>query len=386
MSVLIAKSHREIEAYRPAWDDLAAHAIERNVFYEQWMLIPALEHLAEGLEVHVALVFAESGQPRDGQPPLIGVFPFIHERGYRGLPIRYLTLWRYPQCFLCTPLVREGSEDECFGQFFNWVDSASLVGSMVRITYVRGDGPFYEHLTRFARHHRRVIDETSFYRAMLQSDLDGDAYIRQALSSKGRREFERQGRRLEELGALEVVVLREHDDIDYWIHWLLELEQRGWKGRAGTALALKDNEKEYYQTVARAAYARGQLLMEMLKLDGRPIAIRCTFLTGSCSYGMKIAFDEEYGRYSPGVQLEFHVIRRALSNPNIDWMDSCAEPNHPMFDRLWKERRRICHINISTKRLSSKLLIRSMTAGRAVKASLKAVQRRMRKRGGKDAD
>ncbi len=42
---------------------------------------------------------------------------------------------------------------------------------------------------------------------------------------------------------------------------------------------------------------------------------------------MKIAFDEEYGKYSPGVQLEFHVIRRALANPNIEFMDLLG-PDH----------------------------------------------------------
>ncbi len=364
MAVVIANSVAELEGWRQPWDDLSDKALERNVFYEHWMLLPAMRHLAAGESVQIVLVTSAVLKDTEGRPLLIGVFPFASCTGYRHLPIRFLSLWRYAQCFLCTPLVRADASEECFTQFFSWVDSAAQVGTMVRMTYIRGDGPFYEQIKHFVKAHRRVVDETSFERAMLQSKLDGDAYIHAALSNKGRREFERQGRRLAEQGRIEVKELQKDDDIDYWIYWLLELEKRGWKGKAGTALALRLNEKTYYEEIARAAFERGQLLMEMMTLNGTPIAIRCTFLSGSCSYGMKIAYDEEYGRFSPGVQLEFDVIRRSLANPAIEWMDSCAEPDHPMFNRLWRERRIIRHINISTRKLRSKLLIKLMTAGR----------------------
>jgi len=278
--------------------------------------------------------------------------------------LHYLSLWKYSQCFLSTPLIRSGYEDECFDKFFAWVDSAGEIGTMLQINYVRGDGLFYEHLSRYLAKRRRPIDQVSYQRALLHSSLDGDEYIRQALSSKSRREFQRQGRRLEDRGELKTTLLQPGDDIDIWIEQLLELEERGWKGRAGTALAAQAHHKAFYFDVMRSAFKRGKLLMEKLTLNDKPIAMRSTFISGRCSYGMKIAYDEKYHKFSPGVQLEFEVIKRTLANPEISWMDSCAEPNHPMFDRLWSEKRLIRHVNIATGTLSSKIVVGGLALAR----------------------
>ncbi|NLF24671.1 MAG: GNAT family N-acetyltransferase [Deltaproteobacteria bacterium] len=375
MSVKILKSPSDFEPFVKAWEGLARASLEGNVFYEPWMFIPALRFLSEGVAINAALVWSEPKSP-DSEPVLIGFFPFVQSYGYRRVPIHYLSLWRYPQCFLCTPLVRAGFETECFKGFFKWVDSADFSTWLVQINFVRGDGPFYAALQSYLKKHLRPIDQVSFERAMLCSELDGDTYIRTALSGKSRREFERQGRRLAQLGKLETVFLQAGDNIDYWIDTLLRLESSGWKGRAGTALALKENERSYFTEVARAAFEREQLLMEMLLLEGKPIAVRCTFLADSCAYGMKIAFDEDYAKYSPGVQLEFEVLRRTLKNRTIKWMDSCAEPEHPLFNRIWMERRVVRHVNISTGRLSSRVFVGCMALMRRLYRLYRRIRRK----------
>ena len=354
MAVTIIKTDSELEPFLEQWERLARSSVESNVFYEPWMFRPAMRLLSEGVPIHAALVWSERAP---SGPELIGFFPFVESCGYRSVPIRYLSLWRYPQCFLCTPLVRLGFEDECFDEFFKWVDGAPLGALLVQINFVRGDGPFYECLQRYLKKRLRPIDQVSFERAMLSSKMDAESYLRKALSSKSRREFERQGRRLAQLGELRTRILQPGDEIEYWTDTLLSLENSGWKGRAGTALAAKENERTYFAQVARAAYQRGQLLMEMLLLGEKPIAVRCTFLAERCAYGMKIAYDENYAKYSPGVQLEFVVLRRVLGNPQIEWMDSCAEPGHPLFNRLWMERRIIRNVNISTGRLRSRFFV-----------------------------
>src|SRR5215813_2848126 len=42
MSVVVINDLNALEKYVPAWEDLAATAIEPNVFYEPWMVIPAI--------------------------------------------------------------------------------------------------------------------------------------------------------------------------------------------------------------------------------------------------------------------------------------------------------------------------------------------------------
>jgi hypothetical protein len=50
--------------------------------------------------------------------------------------------------------------------------------------------------------------------------------------------------------------------------------------------------------------------MLALRLDGRPIAYKLDFLAGRGSFSFKIAFNENYGRYSPGELLEIENVRR----------------------------------------------------------------------------
>jgi len=84
--LLITTSEAELEPYGDDWDDLVEHVLERNVFYERWMLLPALHHLKEDQEIYVALVWSQADAAESSRV-LIGLFPFVRSVGYRRLPI-----------------------------------------------------------------------------------------------------------------------------------------------------------------------------------------------------------------------------------------------------------------------------------------------------------
>ena len=69
------------------------------------------------------------------------------------------------------------------------------------------------------------------------------------------------------------------------------------------------------------------------------------FLAPPGSFSFKIAYDEAYARFSPGVLLELDNLD-LLARGDIDWMDSCAAENHPMIDSLWGERRTIVRVSL----------------------------------------
>ena len=78
-----------------------------------------------------------------------------------------------------------------------------------------------------------------------------------------------------------------------------------------------------------------------LRLNGRPISMKHNLLTKSGGFAFKIAFDEKFSKYSPGLLLELESIRRVCEDSRIPWMDSCAAARHPMANRIWRERRMI---------------------------------------------
>ena len=88
--------------------------------------------------------------------------------------------------------------------------------------------------------------------------------------------------------------------------------------------------------------------MLALRLDCRPIAYKLDFLAGRDSFTFKIAFDENYGRYSPGELLEIENVRRLHAQSQINWVDSCADPFNFMYNRLWLARQTIQNLIVST--------------------------------------
>jgi CelD/BcsL family acetyltransferase involved in cellulose biosynthesis len=167
----------------------------------------------------------------------------------------------------------------------------------------------------------------------------------------------RQERLLSEIGRLEYEALAPGADAAAWIEEFLQIEASGWKGRESSALASNGSERSYLKAIATEAFRRGRLVMLALRLDGRPIAYKLDFLAGRGSFTFKIAFDENYARFSPGMLLENENVRRLHSQSQIEWVDSCTHPFNSMFNRLWLARRTIQNLIVSTGKAPGDLVV-----------------------------
>jgi CelD/BcsL family acetyltransferase involved in cellulose biosynthesis len=348
--VAVAHHPEELRRHAAAWEDLAASALEPNVFYEPWMLLPAVE-LFPG-PAPLSFVFIYAGEQ------LCAFFPIEHCARYRGLPVRHVRLWRHKHCFLRTPLVRRTQARPSLVAFLDWLDDTGDAAFMEWGT-VSADGPFWQLLEQVLdATGRRSVEAQRFSRALLRPRRDAEDYLRAALPGKSRKEYRRLERRLAESGGIAYATL-EGDPQD-GIEAFLRLEAGGWKGRQGSALACAPGGAHYFRTIAREAARRGRLMMLSLALAGRPIAMKCNFLAADgAGFSFKIAHDERYARWSPGVLLELRHIadfhRRAL-----EWMDSCAEPDHFMANRLWLDRRSIAKLLTATGRASGELFLSTL--------------------------
>ncbi len=364
MTVVFIKNFEMLEEYIQAWEDLAVEALEPNPFYEPWMLLPALGGLAKGSDVRVVLVLTED----QGEPVLCGVFPLERRDRYKGLPVAAFSLWRHIYCALCTPLIRRDCARECLDAFLDWLDSERGC-SLMDFNLVSGEGPFHKLLNEClaARGRSSLVNECQS-RAVLRPRESDDTYLREALRRDHRKDLRRKTRRLAELGTLEFDSLEFDGDVDTWIEEFLQLELSGWKGRNGGAFACNETSRNYFATIARAAFERDKLTMLALRLDGKPVAMKCNLISVPGSFAFKIAFDESYSDYSPGVQLELENIQRFHAQDRVEWMDSCAVPEHPMIDRLWLDRLEI-----------QSVLVPTGMAGKSVIAALPAIRSLNRK-------
>ncbi len=367
MSVIVIEDFAILEDYFQAWEDLAANALEPNPFYESWMLMPGLRALAAGKDLRVVLVLTVNC----GEPVLCGVFPLERQQRYKRLPVAALSLWQHIYCPLCIPLMRASYARECLDAFLDWLASESEC-ALMDFNLVAGDGPFHQLLNDcLADRQASSLVGESYGRAVLRPKESGEQYLRLALNREHRKDLRRRTRRLSELGRLEFDSLELAGDIDLWIEEFLQLEASGWKGRDGGAFACTDANRDFFVSVAKAAFARGRLMMLALRLDGKPVAMKCNLIAVPGSFSFKIAFDENYSAYSPGVLLEVDNINRIHAERRVEWMDSCAVAGHPMIDRLWPDRRAIQSLLVPTGKKAGKLVISALPVMRSINRKLR---------------
>jgi CelD/BcsL family acetyltransferase involved in cellulose biosynthesis len=158
------------------------------------------------------------------------------------------------------------------------------------------------------------------------------------VSTRKRKELRRQRRRLGELGSLEHDIALDPHDVRAAVAAFLELEQRGWKGRAGEASVSDPATVRFMSTAVGALAEEGKARVDRLILNKRTIAAAITLYSGDYAWFWKVAYDEEFARYSPGVQVSIDLTEALEADRRVALVDSCAVADHPMIDHLWSGR------------------------------------------------
>lgn len=342
----------DASAIESEWADLALNAVEPNPFYSPAILIPALTAFADKT-VRIATV-------RDAKGSLIALAPVAPHRGYSRLPVRYLATWMHPHCFFAAPLVRRGFEQAALKALY---DLAEGEGAFLRLRHLAAEGPIAIAAASAAeRTGRRASSSGRLDRALLKAGYETGKALEEALTGKKRKELRRLRARLGESGAVAFETLAAAEDLDSWTEEFLRLERAGWKGGEGTALGSSEAGRDFFAKAIQRAFAAGSLDFHRLTHGGKSIAMIVNFIERGAGYSFKIAYDEDYARYSPGVLLEIEMMRALEQRAGLQFVDSCAAPDHPMINALWRERRAIEALNISGRSAGARSLFRLLMA------------------------
>jgi CelD/BcsL family acetyltransferase involved in cellulose biosynthesis len=338
MRVSVLRTAAELTPLLREWEDLAASAVEPNPAYEPWMLVPALEAFAAETELHIIAV-------RHGGT-LAGLFPLKRERRYRGLPLRVLASWTHPHFMLGVPLVSAHRAGEVLKALFSWARDAA---SVIELAYVAIEGPFHQELVDVLNEEQRgSLALDAYTRPILRRASDAETYLKTCVPGDVRRELRRREKRLAEAGKLEHRVLRRREELPRWIEEFLALEASGWKGRRGSALACREENRRFAEQLFTGAFERGALLMAGLDLDGRPIARYSGLIAGEGAITFKTAFDESLRKFGPGTLALADLTTLFHEHPGVQWMDSYTAPNNEMMAALWKHRRTVQTLAVAT--------------------------------------
>ena len=119
-------------------------------------------------------------------------------------------------------------------------------------------------------------------------------------------------RRAEALGAVDVELLEPAPaELDGLLDEAYAIEQRSWKGPAGTALALDAPRGAFHRRYAQASVERRELRVAFLRIAGVRVAMQISLEWQNRLWLLKIGHDEAFAGCSPGTLLMMDVVRDA---------------------------------------------------------------------------
>ncbi|NGP16640.1 GNAT family N-acetyltransferase [Devosia aurantiaca] len=318
------------------WASLVETAIEANAFFDPAYALP-VARFTRGGDATKALCAFDDKQ-------LSGLVPVRSAWQVYRLPIPALVSHQ-PYTVLGSPLL--SNEDAATAL----LDNAARSGAHLLVLHMADlDGPAMIAMRASAKRRSLAITvQDEHERAALRVPEDAEAYLRAGMGAKKLKELRRLRHRLDEEGEVVFTVARDEATILPALERFLTLEAAGWKGERGTGLAQNQGDTRYITEVALGLAPKSGIEIVELSVAGKTIAAGLVLRQQRTAMFFKIAFDEAYARYSPGVQLTVELTRHFTENPAIDFVDSCALPGHPMIDHVWRERRRVGNVLIATR-------------------------------------
>ncbi|MEZ5550301.1 MAG: GNAT family N-acetyltransferase [Pseudomonadales bacterium] len=187
-----------------------------------------------------------------------------------------------------------------------------------------------------------------------------------SMSSQRRYDYRRSNRRLKEGGLITVDFERPSvDSLEKSLLDAFSVESRSWKSTSGTAILQSESMQRFLELIACRYALNNELVLGFLRVSGYPVAMQIGVLNRNRYWILKIGYDSEWARASPGNYLMTEAIRFAFDQglDGVEFLGS-SEP----WLRAWTtdahEFHNVLYFPFSTAGVTNLLSL----AGRAVTA------------------
>lgn len=244
--------------------------------------------------------------------------------------------------------------------------AATQGSSFVALDWLVEDGPAYTSI-RDAIAHAAVhcIEFERFERAFLTRRPEDD-YFERSMKGKHRGVMRRRWKKLDQQldDAAQVVdVTCEPEAVEE----LIELEAASKLAARGMVLKSAPAYARCFREMCAGFADAGRLQLHALRSADRTLAIRCNLLADPGIFYLKVAYDETFAQFSPGIRLEVESFHLFHDRPQSDWVDSCSDSNNQTMNRLLPERRRLLTLVLVNRGLRAPVTVAAVRAGRALR-------------------
>jgi len=258
-------------------------------------------------------VLAEGGETR-------AIVPLeIIERRWAGIPLQVVALPNHP-------VMPTGDYWLVDSSAIEWA-AASFLKALQETRSLAWHALELPNITAHDRFAKALMSQAGF--AHLEARTDHVDYLPiipyekrfKQFSGNFRSNLRRARKALAKLGEIEYRSAIEPAELREAFEIFVELEASGWKGQQKTSIRDFPGFYEFFSSLVENFGELGRCEIQLLLLEGKPLAGELLLQSGTTLYQVKLAYDEEHSRAAPGNMLMEHLLRQCDERDDIDTLD-----------------------------------------------------------------
>lgn len=178
------------------------------------------------------------------------------------------------------------------------------------LRHIKQDSPLINLLINLAgKHNDIVVIEDGIPCPLIRLEDSFETFQQKRINTKNRKKYRWQMKKLAALGEIKFEMILDRAEISKNLPYLVELENKSWKGAQGVGIFSSSQKKEFFSRISDRLAEQGKVALHLLWHNSRLISYNYCFLAGDTLYFYNTAFDPDYGRYSPGTLAFLDLIK-----------------------------------------------------------------------------
>ncbi len=317
--------------FQSAITKLASEALVPNPFFELPILKAALKNF-NGNNVQFLFLSKQIGNEETLKffaPVCLSPIGIFRQK--------VLQTWNHVYAPLGMPLIAHDTNGETQKAFIECIKIAHHdTAKAIVFKEVSKEGHFINDLC----HSRHLSDKLLLAKGASRAGLKPiknlnyeDTYF----SGKRKQRLRKAKTELEALGSITFHDFYDQEFIDEPLEEFFKLEESSWKGKSKTALNSTKSSAAFCREAVSTATLKEKCQMHSLKLNDKTIASLITFKSNGFFYPWKIAFDEDYAKYSAGNILTTYATGLFANKDCFKGLDSLASEHNETTLRFWPD-------------------------------------------------
>ncbi len=134
-----------------------------------------------------------------------------------------------------------------------------------------------------------------------------------------------------------------------------DLESRGWKFQAGTAVNSANAQGQFYRDILGGFAEKGKGVVYELYFEDFLVSSQLAIGNDELIITLKTTYDEEFSKYSPGKLLDYLTLRHEFELGRFSKVEFCTNATREL---IWwgTQGRSVCHITVYRNQLAWRLV------------------------------